>query len=142
MTSYERTPKGGKRTKQWNYPAYEEYTGVTWSNPGTSYVEPSAGLRMKIDFDKIPATKIKLMIRAKDSEDGGDVELYDFTNSQQLAEITNLGSGAVTWHDSGWETLPSNVQGHSAIEIGIRHKGSSGTEDMTYSRIHYVLGCD
>jgi len=111
-------------------------TGFQWSNIGTSYSEVAETPRVEIDFGKIPATQIKLYFRGKDSEGTGDIELYDVTNSQQLVEITNLGT-TTAWHESAWTDLPANVIG-TEITLTIRVKGSA-TEDILFSNMYIKL---
>jgi len=128
----------GDRAEEWSvemlhFPA----TPIEHADLGTSYSERVTSYRRVVDFSKIPANQIRLYFYGKSNESGGDVEVYDVTNSQQLCEIENLANSDA-WADSGWTDLPSSVPG-TEITVTLRHKGSSGTEDIDCHRAYLKL---
>jgi len=123
--------------EEWIIHFNAEIAGKTsHDNVGAAYAEKIESYRTVIDLSRIPANQIRLYLHGSTDEGVGDIEVYDVTNSQQLAEIANHAAGD-NWSDSGWTDLPNNVLG-TEITVTLRHKGSA-TEDIDTRRSYVKL---
>jgi hypothetical protein len=104
-------------------------SGLTKTDPGTSYVEFNAVCKRVVDLTGVKQARISVAAAGNEDGSGKGVCIYDVTHGQVLCEITWSGSTAI-YAAGSWTDIDVGE-----ITISIYVKGSSATEDITLYQV-------
>jgi hypothetical protein len=105
-----------------------ETTGKVYTAPGINYVDVDASAKTKIDFTTWMPKLIRIVVTAQGNEAGNAKGYAVYTSGGvKECEVIWNGNALQTCLAGSWTTFSETTD----LQLVLRVKGSSGTEDMT-----------
>ncbi|MBA7606694.1 hypothetical protein ES703_13844 [subsurface metagenome] len=112
-------------------------TQVVATDPDTAYTELSALYRTNLDFSKLGIKEARIIVSGIGNEGtaGKGIQIWNSTDSAEICKVEWNGDTQQNALASSWAT----VSLRKAVDVQIRVKASSATEDITVDKVELQL---